>query len=106
MKTEPHKEEFWKNHIEPCANGGNSQRNYCKHHNLSLSTFGYWKRKLSPHAEKTHFFPLVLSELKDNAEQKSSGISLHLDAHHLRIEIDEYFSVSTLKRVMAALEEM
>ncbi len=106
MKNDTSKEAFWKDHVEQCGSGDESQQDYCRRNNLALSTFGYWKRKLSRHSEKTRFYPLVVSDVKEDVPGISTGISLHLEQHHLRIELTEEFSMSALKRVMTVLEDM
>jgi hypothetical protein len=42
----------WESHISAWQSGGLSQRVYCDGHGLSLSSFGYWRRKLSDEAVK------------------------------------------------------
>lgn len=42
------KQSLWQNHINAWRESGGSQKAYCQAHNLSLASFGYWKRRLVP----------------------------------------------------------
>ena len=37
---------FWQEHVEQYLHGELTLREYCSRHELSRSTFGYWRRKL------------------------------------------------------------
>lgn len=106
MKNGTDKEAFWRGHIEQCGMSNKSQQDYCRHHDLALSTFGYWKKKLGSRSEKARFYPLVVSGEKNNSSHRYTGISLHMETHHLRIEFEEEFSAPALKRLVAALEDL
>ena len=41
------KSAFWKRHVEAWQSSELSQRAYAKHHQLSSTSFAYWKRKLA-----------------------------------------------------------
>lgn len=82
-----------------------SQREYCRQHNLALSTYGYWKRRLSqPDKNPVRFYPLVVSDSPDVIE--SSGLLLFINERRFCIELSEQFSVSTLQKLVGALEEL
>jgi hypothetical protein len=38
---------YWNGHLEAFTASGLSRRTYCKNNNLPLSTFAYWKRRLT-----------------------------------------------------------
>jgi hypothetical protein len=40
------KQDFWEEHIKAWQAGGHTQTRYCREHQLSLASFGYWRRKL------------------------------------------------------------
>jgi len=37
---------YWQNHIKAWEAGKSSQREYCRQHNLTFSSFGYWRQRL------------------------------------------------------------
>lgn len=38
---------FWQHHVEGYLSGELTLREYCSEHDLKLSTFGYWRRRLA-----------------------------------------------------------
>jgi hypothetical protein len=102
------KKNFWQNHIEACGKSGLSQVEYCSAHNVPLSTFGYWKRKLSNEDNsKPVFYPLTVTPVHaGDADTKDTGLVLYLRDRCFSIEIEHGFSASTLSRVLTILEEL
>jgi hypothetical protein len=47
MAAQLAKQSFWQHHVQSWQASGLSQAAYCKHHQLKLATFGYWRSKLS-----------------------------------------------------------
>ena len=45
--TTDQREQHWKSHIEVWQQSELSQKTYCEQHQLSLATFGYWRKKLN-----------------------------------------------------------
>jgi hypothetical protein len=45
------KRKEWEEHIKAWQSSESSQRDYCQDHGLSLSGFGYWRRKLTNQPE-------------------------------------------------------
>jgi len=62
----------WEYHISQWAKSGKTQIGYCKEHNLTLKSFGYWKRKLSTESDK----PLVEIRRAEQINPTSSYIEL------------------------------
>jgi hypothetical protein len=102
------KKDFWFHHIEECTKSGLSQVEYCQGHNIALSTFSYWKRKLN-HSDqaKPVFYPIAISSdhPRDDSE-KNTGLILHLRNGRFSLEIENDFSISTLTRLVATLEQL
>jgi hypothetical protein len=104
---------FWAKHLSRQRRGSLSQRAYCAKHSLSMSSFGYWIRKLPVScadvvvaaASLPHLVPVeLLAEHPLPAQdvaQDASGIRLHTGA--VRIELAVGFDVPTLRRVLEAL---
>jgi len=44
------KSSFWTAHVESWQASGQTQRDYCQTQGISLASFGYWRKKLRPHA--------------------------------------------------------
>ena len=104
-KSHTQKSKYWQQHINQCNQSGKSQRHYCQANNIALSTFGYWKRKISRKPEdKIHFYPLVLPD--DSSTPNHSGLTLHLKKKRFRIEVATDFSSTTLKRLITTLEQL
>lgn len=103
-----HKKNFWKNHIEACNKSDLSQVGYCTAHNIPLSTFGYWKRKLNnENNHKQVFYPLAVAPLHAcDADENDKDLVLYLRDRRFSIEIVKGFSASTLTRVISILEEL
>lgn len=104
-KSRDQKSKHWQHHIDQCHQTGLSQRHYCQANNIALSTFGYWKRKISKKPEeKIQFYPLVLTNNANLSDH--SGLTLHLQKKRFRIEIAEGFSASALNRLITTLEQL
>lgn len=46
--TSTEKAACWQQHITDWQQSGLSQQDYCKQHELTLSSFGYWRKRLKP----------------------------------------------------------
>ena len=102
------KKNFWQNHIQACGKSGLSQVEYCSGRNIPLSTFGYWKRKLSNgDNRKPVFYPLAVTHVHaGDADTKDTGLVLYLRDRRFSIGIEQGFSASTFSRVITILEEL
>lgn len=102
------KAEFWRRHIKNCTSSSQTQAQYCREHSLVLATFCYWKKKLNmTRQSKARFYPLTVQPAKNpcREESSSSGLSLYCRNDNFRIELSEDFSVSTLTKLIAVLEQ-
>ena len=98
----------WQCHISAWENSGSSQREYCRRHSLALSTFGYWKRKLrKSNCRQPRFYPLAIPT-ESIVKVERSGPRLHLlvNGDRFRIQIENDFSSTLLKKVVLTLEEL
>lgn len=48
QSTAQERRAFWLHHVDQHMQSGLNQTEYCKHHNLKLSNFWNWKKKLRP----------------------------------------------------------
>ena len=44
--TSTEKAAYWQQHFTDWQQSGLSQRDYCKQHKLTFSSFGYWRKRL------------------------------------------------------------
>jgi len=44
-RRSPQKREFWQGHCQAWKSSGLRLKEYCQQHELSISAFGYWRRK-------------------------------------------------------------
>lgn len=98
--------EFWQDHVDACDKSDLNQTDYCTKHNIALSTFGYWKRKLRKAGSNNQiFYPLTIPSGKSKIPEKSNtGIIVNLDGGRFSIEVEKGFSTSTLSQVITTLE--
>jgi len=101
------KYDFWQNHISSCENSKLTQKEYCSKNGLAIQTFGYWKRKIRNKgfvSDKPMFFPLAV---KQNGNGNKPGrILLSIREGRFKIEIDENFNETILKKLIVALERL
>lgn len=100
--------EFWRQHIEDCSHSHLSQYEYCRTHDLALSTFSYWKRRLiAGKKEPVCFFPLTVEVASQpGSPSAASGLSLYLGKDKYHVELSENFSTNTLKQLIVTLEQL
>lgn len=51
---------FWVNHIEQWQRSELSQSAYCRHHDLKVHRFFYWRRRIQETPSDVSFVPLAL----------------------------------------------
>ncbi len=104
------KRNYWRRHLQKWRDSGLPQTQYCRNKNLSLKSFGYWKRKLS---EKTEPPPklvqlpapqLFTPPLKTGSPQPAGLTLIH--SQSIRIEIAEDFSSIALGKLLRTLETL
>ncbi len=70
---------YWQPHIEQWQQSGQTQRAFCREHELNYDQFVYWRKKLSPPTVKptpranSSFVPVTLA-----ASPSPQGLSLYL----------------------------
>ncbi len=107
QKTPPvSKQKFWQQHIQDCSRSTFSQTQYCLTHGLALSTFSYWKRKLSKsRKDSPRFYPLTVQPvLPHKTHSVGSGLTLHRGK--FRIDLSENFSTTSLKNLLVTIEQL
>lgn len=80
------KADFWQRHMEAWGRSGLTQARYCREHELSLASFGYWRRRLrtSPQTKPngSALVPIVVGEVTTPAAvievRLPNGLSVHL----------------------------
>lgn len=103
----PSKKEFWRGHITAWKRSGLSQRKYCSHHSLALSSFTYWQRKIKHgKEERPRFYPLTVTPVTTNGNCMAAALSLFVQKERFRLEIPADFSPALLQKVIATLEQL
>ena len=69
--THDEKRIYWQQHIDTWRGGNLSQKAYCQAHQLSLPTFGYWRKRLAVAAPPSKLVPVY-------AANNSAAVKLHL----------------------------
>ncbi len=102
------KEEYWQNHITCWKQSDQTQKDYCRAHDLAVATFSYWKRKLTQtNGGQSHFFPLaVISERQTEATVPPGQLQLTLQGQRFQIGVVDGFSTETLKKLIITLEQL
>lgn len=59
--TQNEKRTYWQQHLQDWSKSQLSQKAYCQSHNLSLATFGYWRKRLAETAAPRKLIPLATS---------------------------------------------
>ena len=93
------REQDWAAQVACWQSSGLSQNAWCREHNVTISQFGYWKRKLAgpdkpPHSQATSEAPAFVPLTVSNTMAPGNGLHLRLpngcefsgiEAHHLPI---------------------
>ncbi len=99
------KREYWQQQISNWQASGLSQKKYCRSHSLALSTFCYWKNRINkPDPAVPKFYPLTVPVLASNSSD--AGLLLLVGSKQIQVQIKKDFSQSTLKKLVATLEEI
>lgn len=105
-RTARSKTSYWQGHINGWRDSGLSQARYCRQHMLALSTFSYWKKKLSDGPKNSpHFYPLTVptkNEVKE--ENRESGLRLVVCLGRFEIGVAKDFSPTTLMQLVNILD--
>lgn len=103
------KQKHWCNHISCWKKSGLTQREYCLRQELAISIFSYWIRKFGKGAAKpgpTRFYPLTVTGASASPAHQGfhTGVRLSVCNDKFKIDLEEEFSKTTLKRLVAILE--
>lgn len=98
----------WRGHIEQYLGGGLSRREYCQRHQLALSTFDYWRRRLRKEgAPATSSSSRALEVVRVEVDMASVVGSAPLElvvGNGRMIRIPAGFDAGTLERLLVVLE--
>ena len=99
---------LWQEHIQSWEQSGLSQKAYCRAQSLALSTFGYWRRKISHRSkDRPRFYPLaVMPSPEKQAKAPCGGLQLIIGEKRFLVEIGNDFSEQTLKRLIVTLGQL
>ena len=71
------KQQYWQKHVNAWQSSSLSQAAYCKAQQLSLASFGYWRKRCSAIAAPTMSLPAVIPVLREaphgGAQLRSPG---------------------------------
>jgi len=88
------KQKFWQQHIQAWQNSALSQAAYCNKHELSLASFGYWRKRV-----KTDAPPKIIPVVR---EAPIIGVQLRSPSGW-QVALPANLTVSALHELMAAL---
>ena len=92
--------EFWRQHMAACLRSGLSYAEYCRRNDLTESTFGYWRRRISTvNNGQSGFVELRVTPDTD------SGIEVVL-RNRVRLTIVADFDESVLNKLVRVLESV
>lgn len=99
---------YWQDHIDACDKSYLNQVDYCAKHNIALSTFGYWKRKLrKTDSNNQIFYPLTIPSGRSKIPNEgNAGIIVTLGGGRFSIEVETEFSTTALSQVITTLEQL
>ena len=98
------RERYWLSHLAAQRESGLTQREYCRRSQLSLSTFGWWKRRLRTGAtieSSPALIPVTIIDSSGPEESMSrySGLTIVTRGGY-RVEVAEDFRGDTLDRLL------
>ena len=94
QKQIKHGHEYWQSHIDAWQQSGLTRAAYCKHNDLNLQTFAYWKHRFKAGSPAVRLVQLP-------AQRQTEQCALRLViAGGFAIEVADNFSASTLVRLV------
>lgn len=115
QKRARHSREFWQQMVAEQSTSGLSQRAFCEQHDLALSTFQWWRRRLKsrgPSAEPMKvkaatkapdFVEIQLSQPAPVAAEEAEGLEVCFPSG-VRLRIPSGWDGQSLLEVLWALE--
>ena len=83
--TNDQKRTFWQHHIERWQQSGLSQKEYCKQHELTFSSFGYWRARLNRSKRAKKLIPVDIKTTDHARLSLPNGIRLEVPVHSLAV---------------------
>jgi hypothetical protein len=104
------KRSYWGDHIAGWKQSGLSQQAYCRKHQLSLSSFGYWRSRLKRGGDdQARFHPVMVGTgtrtISPQPEHPDSGLGVILGNERFHITIKQHFCPATLRELIGILEQ-
>lgn len=100
------KRAFWNAHLKAWTETELTQAEYCRQHNLSIKSFGYWKRKQKKESTGVAFYPVPVKSVKALHTQKQAFALRLVVGDRFTIEVGDEFASETLERLMHTLERL
>jgi hypothetical protein len=97
------KRRFWEEHLSGWQASGRSQREYCLEQGLTLSGFGYWRRRLRNPDPVPGFVPVQLDDRVSSSWEPGSAALRLVTAQGHRIEIGAGFDPGVLAELLRVL---
>ena len=95
--------QYWEGQIKGWEQSGLRQTEYCRQNSLKIRNFGYWKRRLSQKSTDVSFVSLQVQSNNYQTTSNASSLKVVL-ARGQKIEVDEGFDQTTLKRLIHTLD--
>ena len=103
---------FWQHHVDEYLHGELTLREYCNHHQLNRSTFGYWRRQVGEQARRSVPKPSVQIVRLDVVEVGESAAARNATPFELvlgngrlvRVPVD--FDAAALERLVSVVEKL
>jgi len=98
------KKTLWQDRMADWKKSGLTQPAFCQQQNITLSSFGYWRKRLkkcSLSSEDTSlkFFPVSISK------EKNSGLTLNINADY-SIEVQPGFNKNLLIDIIQTIQSI
>ncbi len=109
MKSNTSKQYHRENHISCWRKSGLTQKQYCLNQGIAISTFSYWIRKFGKEPEtlgSPRFYPLTVKNIPASRSSKGfhTGVRLSFCNDKYKIDLENEFSETTLKKLITTLE--
>ena len=98
------KRRFWKKHVENWQASELIQSEYCRHHNLKVHRFIYWKKKFSCSKEMpASLVQIPLAKFFQNPIHGSQSLLRVTVNEKFKIEVEPGFDPTTLQQLIHSL---
>lgn len=93
--TPEQKRDFWQDHFDAWKQSGLTRGEYCRQHDLKLSTFGYWRQRLGAPKRTGKLIPV----------QVATNATVVIGAGGVRLEVPAALLDEVLPVVLRAVRE-